>query len=429
VRLCLDVWHLAKPSRSSVNVSISTFVPKPQTPFQWVPQIEGHVIEKCLADLKARLKRPGLRVKWHHAGHSLLEAVFARGDRRLGKALMGAWRLGARFDGWSEAFRDDLWRQAFSEAGLEASFYANRERSVEEILPWDHLSAGVTKGYLAQEYQRAMMEALTEDCRFRPCSKCGVCDHQKVQPLLYKNLDETLCLHDEVVPQEDDACFLYWFRYSRIDAGRFYGQLEIAQSFSRAVRRAGLPAVMTKGFHPHVKLSFAEALPLGLESRMEEGYLSLTQRMEAAEIHSRLNDQLPVGLRVEEVISTEKPLVRPSIRRVTYVVSELLPWRVRRVLQSWPKRLTDTLYRKTKRGEARAALGDILLYVRQLNESTLEMDLYEGPQTNFRPMGILTHLLDEPLEALMGCRICRIAVAPFTGLEEESHVLGAYHKR
>jgi len=429
VRLCLDVWHLAKPSRSSVNVSISTFVPKPQTPFQWVPQIEGYIIERRLSELKARLKRPGLRVKWHHAGHSFLEAVFARGDRRLGTVLMGAWKLGARFDGWTEVFRDDLWQRAFSDAGLDASFYANRERSLEEILPWDHLSAGVTKDFLAQEYQRALQEESTEDCRFGPCSQCGVCDHQTVQPLLHKNLDEPVSLRDEAVPQEDEACHLYWFRYSKIGAGRFYGQLEVAQSFSRAVRRAGLPAVMTKGFHPHVKLSFVEAMPLGLESRIEEGYLSLSQRSETAEIHSRLNEQLPVGLRVEEVTLVGRPLSRPPNRRVTYIVSDLIPLRVRRVLQNWPRQLAEALCKKTKRGEVRAALGDILLDVRQLNESSLEMDLYEGPQMNFRPMAILNHLLDEPLEALLGCRICRMAVVPFTGLEEEGHVLGAYYKR
>jgi hypothetical protein len=151
--------------------------------------------------------------------------------------------------------------------------------------------------------------------------------------------------------------------------------------------------------------------------------------LEAAEIGSRLNDQLPVGLRVEEVLSTDKPLARSQFRRVSYVVSELFPLRVRRVLQSWSRRLDETLYKKTKRGEAWAALGDILIDVRQLSESSFEMDLCEGPQVNFRPMGVLSHLLDESLEVLMGCRICRVAMAPFTGLEEESHVLGACHKR
>jgi radical SAM-linked protein len=274
-----------------------------------------------------------------------------------------------------------------------------------------------------------LQEEFTEDCRSGSCSQCGVCDHRAVQPVLHKNLDEPVSLREEAIPQEDDACHLYWFRYSKIDAGRFYGQLEVAQSFSRALRRAQLPAVMTKGFHPHVKLSFIEALPVGMESRIEEGYLSLSQRLEAAEIHSRLNEQLPVGLGIEEVIPVERPFSRPPNRRVTHIISELIPWRVRRVLQNWPRRLEETLYKKTKRGEVRATLGDILLDVRQLNESSLEMDIYEGPQTNFRPMAILNHLLDEPLEALSGCRTCRIAVVPFTGLEEERHVFGAYHKR
>jgi radical SAM family uncharacterized protein/radical SAM-linked protein len=428
VKLCLDVWQRAKPSRSSVNVSISTFVPKPQTPFQWVPQISGDLIERHLSELKARLRRPGLRVKWHQPGHSFLEAVFARGDRRLGEVLMRAWELGARFDGWSEAFRENLWQQAFADVGLDASFYANRERALEETLPWDHLSSKVPKAFLIKEYQRALEEELTEDCRFGPCTQCGVCDHQVVRPLLHTELGESAPLPQEVAVQ-DEASHLYWFRYVKIGAGRFYGQLEVAQCFSRAIRRAGLPSIMTKGFHPHVKLSFVEALPLGLESLAEEAYLSLSQELEAEEISSRLNEQLPVGLRIEELMPVEKPFSRPESRRVTYMVSELILWRVRRVLQGWPKRLTETLHKKTKKGETSAALGEIVLDIRQLEESSLELDLYEGPQINFRPMAILQHLLEEPLAALMGCRICKIAVVPFTGLEEEGNVLRTYNKR
>ncbi len=199
VRLCLDVWQRAKSSRSSVNVSLSTFVPKPQTPFQWAPQISGDLIESHLSELKARLRRPGLRVKWHHPAHSLLEAAFARGDRRLGKVLVRAWELGARFDGWTEAFRNDLWQQAFSDVGLEASFYANRDRSLAETLPWDHLSAGIPKDFLRNEYQRALEGESTEDCRSGHCVQCGVCDHQTVRPLLHKELEEELHAPQEVV--------------------------------------------------------------------------------------------------------------------------------------------------------------------------------------------------------------------------------------
>jgi len=428
VKLCLEVWHRAKPSRSSVNVSLSTFVPKPQTPFQWAPQISGDLIESHLSELKARLRRPGLRVKWHHPEHSLLEAAFARGDRRLGKVLMRAWELGARYDGWSETFRGDLWQRAFSDARLEASFYANRERSLEETLPWDHLSAGIPKDFLLKEYQNALEGRVTEDCRFSPCTQCGVCDHQTVRPVLHKNLEEGVRVPQQEVEQ-DEACHLYWFRYSKVGAGRFYGHLEVSRGFSRAIRRAGLPSVMTKGFHPHVKLSFVEALPLGLESLVEETYLSLSQKLEAGDIQSRLNEQLPVGLQIEAVAPVERPVPRPEKRRVTYVVSGLIPWRVRRILQGWPKRSTEILHKKTKKGQTSAALGEIILDVRQLDESSMELDLYEGAQMNFRPMAILHHLLEEPLAALFGCRICKIAVVPFTGLEEEGNVLGAYHKR
>ncbi len=98
---------------------------------------------------------------------------------------------------------------------------------------------------------------------------------------------------------------------------------------------------------------------------MEEGYLSISQELEAGEIHSRLNEQLPVGFQIEEVVPVAKPFSRPEKRRVTYIVSELIPWRVRRVLQGWPKRLEDTLHKKTKSGETSAALGEIVLDVRQ----------------------------------------------------------------
>ena len=429
VRLCLEVWKLAKPSRSSVNVSISTFVPKPQTPFQWSAQLAEKTIREYLDELKGRLRRPGLRMKWHDPGHSFHEAVFARGDRRLGKVLMHAWELGTRFDGWSEIFREDLWRQAFSDTGVDADFYATRERSLDEILPWDHLSARVSKDFLVEEYRRALQGQFTEDCRFGRCVQCGVCDHTTIQPQLYTRLQQPLEGKAQAFPDSQDACHLYWFRFSKTGAGRFFGQLEVAQSFSRAMRRAGLPAVYTRGFHPHVKLSFVEALPLGLESQIEEGYLSLSRRLEAEEVQSLLNAQLPVGLQIRELLWVEKPLLHPSYRRVTYAVSHLIAWRVHRVLQGWSKRTMEMLCKKTKKGEVRAALGEILLDVRQLDESSLELDVCEGSEMNFRPAAILQHLLEEPQEALGGCRICKIAVVPFTEQEEEGYVLRAYHKR
>lgn len=431
VQLCYRVWDLAKPSKASINVSLSTFVPKPLTPFQWVPQIPRSLVEERLESLQKRFRRPGLRLKWHHPGHSLLEAVFARGDRRLGKALVKAWKLGARFDGWTELLREDLWQRAFAESGLDPVFYAQRERGVEEILPWDHLSCGVEKAFLRQEYEKAMAGEFTPDCRWFGCSGCGVCDHKHIEPRLHQQ--ETLEVRaaqpkTEQSGAHDPPRHLYWMRYAKLDDIRFFGQLEVAQAFSRAVRRGGLPADYSKGFHPHMKLSFGQALPLGLESLVEEAYLTLVEQRDSQTILSSLNAHLPQGLRIEQVMQVERRFQAPENQKVTYLVSGLIPWTLHSILQNRAKRLEETLVKKTKKREVTARLGDILLDVRQVTDSSLEMDLYEGRQLCFRPGMVLERLLGDSADSLAGCRICKVGVIHFAGLEENEDVCRAHHQ-
>lgn len=429
VDLCLQVWHLAKPSRASVNVAISTFVPKPHTPFQWCEQLPLHLIEGRIENLKARLKRPGLRIKWHDPNHSFLEAVFARGDRRLGRVLLHAWEHGARFDGWSECFQKELWDRSFVQAGIDPAFYVNRERAVDEVLPWEMLSTKVSQDYLRREYLRAVQETFTHDCRIAPCSQCGVCDHVTLKPILHDRASVAESHKPRLAPTSGGLDQLYWLHYSKTGGMRFYGQLEISQVFSRALRRAGLPFVMTKGFHPHPKLSFVGALPLGVESLVEEAYLSLSQRLAPFEVQSRLNACLPEGLGIEAVVPVEKMLPRSPAYCVTYEVSRMNPWWTRRVLQTWSRRLGDILEKKTKHGQTQALLGDVLLGVRPISEETLEMDVCEGSHMSFRPMGILQHLLDEPAESLFVCRICKKAQSSLAGVKEGDHVVGARHQR
>ncbi|GLI34713.1 TIGR03960 family B12-binding radical SAM protein [Desulforhabdus amnigena] len=428
VELCMKVWSLAKPSKSSVNVSVSTFVPKPQTPFQWAPQIPKEAVESRLGELKVRLKKPGLRLKWHHPDHSILEGVFARGDRRLGKTLKRAWELGVRFDGWTELFRRDLWDRAFEETGMDPAFYSQRERSREEILPWDHLSSGVEKGFLWKEYEKALAEEATPDCRWDRCSLCGVCDHKTVQPRLHRDEIPLTAGPGKSQSPGTDEGFPYRFRYSKLGKARFFGQLEVAQAFSRAVRRAGLPAAYSKGFHPHVKLSFADALPLGMESTVAEARLTLTERLDPLVVKSGLNQHLPEGLAIEDVRRSTTRTMQPDKRRATYRVSGLNPFEVRSILDGWSDRLEEQLVKKTKKGEKRATLREVLLDVRELDATTLEMDLLEGTQMFFRPMAILQHLLGEPLEHFAGCRICKTAISRLAGVEEREDVGRAHHQ-
>ncbi|MDR3589312.1 MAG: TIGR03960 family B12-binding radical SAM protein [Negativicutes bacterium] len=172
----LDWYKQIKGRRGAkVTVSVSSFVPKPHTPFQWYGQNAASELERKQQLLRSLLKDRSITFNWHDSRVSFLEGVFARGDRRLGQVLLTAWRQGARFDGWSEHFKYDVWLDAFAQTGIDPVSYAQRERGFKEKLPWDHLSPGVDKSFLLREYQQAMAGAPTEDCRRKTCSACGVC--------------------------------------------------------------------------------------------------------------------------------------------------------------------------------------------------------------------------------------------------------------
>ncbi len=159
--------------KAQVNVGVSTFVPKPHTPFQWLPLASEAEVRAQQETLIDNLRGPGVKLSWNHYPETWLEAALSRGDRRLGAVVRRAWELGARFDGWSDQFRPDAWRQAFHDAGLDPAFYATRPRAGDEVLPWDHLDAGVTKQFLWRDYQASLRGETRLDCR-EQCSACGI---------------------------------------------------------------------------------------------------------------------------------------------------------------------------------------------------------------------------------------------------------------
>lgn len=156
-----------------ITLSASCFVPKPFTPFQWVGQNSIDEFYEKIDLIKNNIKDRKIIFNYHDPKLSYLEAVLARGDRRLCKALIKAWEKGCKFDGWSEMFHYSKWMEAFDEIGIDGDFYALRERSFEETLPWDFIEPGVTKEYLIKEYEKAKGEELTRDCRLG-CTNCGV---------------------------------------------------------------------------------------------------------------------------------------------------------------------------------------------------------------------------------------------------------------
>ena len=181
----------AKGKRPQLRISLSTFVPKPHTSFQWVAQESEQQLTPKHELLKRGLRRKGIRLWWHDPKVSLLEAALSRGDRRLGEVIHRAWQLGSIFDGWSEHFNYENWLSAFDEAGLDPAFYAQRERSLDEPLPWAHIDAGITPAFLKREYQRAIKGDKTPDCRYKDCTVCGLQRWQPACQQRYQQLNQS----------------------------------------------------------------------------------------------------------------------------------------------------------------------------------------------------------------------------------------------
>jgi len=169
----------SKSRKPHIRVSLSTFVPKPHTPFQWVAQSSQTELDAKHEILKKGLRPTGSRLSWPDPKTSLLEAALSRGDRRLGQVIYHAWQLGSTFDAWDERFNFENWLRAFSESGLDPGFYAQRQRPLDELLPWAHIDVGVTADFLKREYQRAQDGKETADCRSKACNACGL---EKYQP-------------------------------------------------------------------------------------------------------------------------------------------------------------------------------------------------------------------------------------------------------
>ena len=172
-------YEIPKDQRNGkcqITASSSFFVPKPFTPFQWAPMCtaeeytrRAHLVND---EFKAQLNRKSLKYNWHDANVTVLEGIMARGDRRIGKVIEEAYRLGCLFDSWTESFRDDLWEKAFLNTGIEKEFYTLRTRDKNELFPWDFIDTGVSRKFLRKEWERAMNAEVTPNCR-EHCSGCG----------------------------------------------------------------------------------------------------------------------------------------------------------------------------------------------------------------------------------------------------------------
>jgi radical SAM family uncharacterized protein/radical SAM-linked protein len=316
---------------AQINITVSTFVPKPHTPFQWFGQTPLEEIGRKQAYLEKGLRRRGINLKLHDPMTSLLEGAFARGDSRIGRVIEEAVRLGCRFDGWSECFDFRKWQEAFMKFGLDPAHYACRTFPLDDMLPWDHIRSGVTKEFLKREYQRSQAAEITENCRVA-CDHCGIGCRDGGTPLLGKPAASTEAsehlLHPLLSGHRQDAgtsettarIRMHLARTGRI---RFLSHLDFMTVVHRAVIRAGIPIAFSRGFNPHPKIAFGPALPVGMESEAEYLDMEIGFFTDLLQITKNLNSSLPQGVRIlaAKVIPKKAISISGSISRYAYEVT------------------------------------------------------------------------------------------------------------
>jgi len=284
--------------KGRLNISVTSFIPKPHTPFQWAAQITRAESEQILDHLKSRLPKGTGQLKWQHPAMSVLEGVMARGDRRLAAVIMEAWRFGCLFDGWTDQFRFELWEKAFAATGVSSDFFTHRERHLDELLPWQHMASGVSDRFLKEQWQSARSGERLSDCRHEGCHQCGVCDFIAIEPKLFHNCPNPPQDIEKPTEPESNAKLQMELVYCKLGPGRFLGHLETANIFARALRRAGIKVRYSRGFHPMPRISFDDPLPLGMESQAERMRIILKNDIEGDILISRLNAHLPEGLSI-----------------------------------------------------------------------------------------------------------------------------------
>ncbi|MCP3875522.1 MAG: TIGR03960 family B12-binding radical SAM protein [Desulfobacteraceae bacterium] len=289
--------------KKKINVSTTSFIPKAHTPFQRCAQMSLEETKEKLQYLKDNLRHRKVNLKWQDPEMSLVEGVWARGDRKLSKLLVSAFEKGCRLDGWTDKFDFSLWQDAFEETGIDPLFYTVRERHEEEALPWDVIDSGVLPQFLKKEFQKAKEKSLTFDCRENDCAGCGVCDFETIQPILNdiaidpQQVDSAK--EGMVKKLPDDAFKKFEMSFSKLGLAKFFGHLELATIVQRAVKRAGLNVKYSQGFNPSMRLSFDNALPVGMESEEERLFIYLEKDLAPKFIVNSLNSTLPEGIVIQ----------------------------------------------------------------------------------------------------------------------------------
>lgn len=320
VRDIMDLGEKILGAPPRINLSVSSFIPKPHTPFQWLAMDDGETLSEKQEYLRSELRRSrSVEFKKHPVETSLLEAVFSRGDRRLSGVLKAAWDKGARFDSWGDHLNVDLWHEAFVREGVSPEDYW-KEIDIEAVLPWDHIDTKIRKSHLRLELGRALEGMGSPSCYETTCAECRACDLPELKVKTYSERIRVTPGGAPRIGKSSDATERYLVLFSKRGPARFLSHIDLIHVLQRAFRRAGVTVLQSQGFHPKMLVSYGPALALGMEGREEPLEFRSAFMFDEKEFIGRMNRSLPAGIRMRKLsrLSPGAPSLNRTLKAVVY---------------------------------------------------------------------------------------------------------------
>lgn len=309
-----------------ITLAASSFIPKPHTPFQWLPMERMEILREKQARIRGGVRGSPIQFRWHDVEVSWLEGIFAKGDRTLGRVLLRAWQRGCRYDGWTEQFRYRDWLEAFSETAVDPDRFVHQRLELGSRHAWDHVDSGVSEQHLARELELSLTGSPTGACGIDRCHGCGSFARRCLSGELVQGRTGGKAEGEPPAPSPPPRVgksrVRYRARYRKVGRMRFLSHLELSRAMVRAFRRAGIPLSHTEGFHPMPRLAFASALAVGIESTGEFLDFETLEPMDPATLAARVGACLPDGIGIEEVagVETGAPSLGDLVNAARYTV-------------------------------------------------------------------------------------------------------------
>ncbi len=310
-----------------VTVSVSCFIPKPFTPFQWEAQDTMEMLAEKQEYLKTKINNRHVRYQHHDAKVSRIEAVLARGDRRLSAALELACREGFCFDAWDEYFDYDKWLDVFARTGIDPAFYANRTFGLDEVLPWDIIDCGVSKEFFLRERENAYRAATTPNCREK-CSACGANKLGGVRAVCPGCKSSETAEPSDPLPQKNEIS--QWpkletpktvrIKFRKVGDLQYISHLDLQRTMARVLVRAKIPMWYTQGFNPHAKVIFGLPLSVGTESECEFIDLRIDRDIPPSAVKEQLNRELTEEMQISEAYEPKTTFMDAAWAKYEYAL-------------------------------------------------------------------------------------------------------------